>query len=476
LSMGLNRFVIHTSVHQPLIDKGPGLGLGPFGQWFTRNETWAEPARAWVSYLARCSYLLQQGKFAADIVYFYGEDSNLTSQFLHSAPQIPAGYNFDYINSDALVHVLTYDGANFATSSGMKYHVLALDPRSQYMSLPVLRKIRDLVAAGAVVSGQRPTATPSLADDSNEFHKIADELWGNSPGEHSYKKGKVFSGNNIADALTALKVPHDFDYTKPEADAELLFVHRALPDGDLYFIDNRRDRSETLEVSLRVSGKDPELWHPDTGTAEPAPFTITNNRTTIPISLEPWGTTFVVLRKPSTETSRKQPQMRDQSVATIEGAWGITFQENRGAPAKLSLDKLADWSTNSDEGVKYFSGTATYTKTLQADASWFQPNAKLYLDLGNVKNVVEVSVNGQPLGILWKTPFRAEITKALKPGANTLEVKVTNLWVNRMIGDRQPSAKKQYTFTNPVFYKADSPLLPSGLLGPVRIFQSRASD
>ena len=161
---------------------------------------------------------------------------------------------------------------------------------------------------------------------------------------------------------------------------------------------------------------------------------------------------------------------------TLEGAWDLTFQEHRGAPAKLSLDKLSDWSTSSDEGIKYFSGTATYTKTLQADPTWFQPNAKLYLDLGNVKNVAEVSVNGQPLGILWKTPFRAEITKSLKPGANTLEVKVTNLWVNRMIGDRQPSAKKQYTFTNPVFYKADSPLLPSGLIGPVQIFQSRTSN
>jgi hypothetical protein len=185
LAMGLNRFVIHTSVHQPLTDKGPGLGLGPFGQWFTRNETWAEPAKAWLSYLARCSYLLQQGQFAADIVYFYGEDSNLTSQFLHKAPQIPSGYNFDYINADALVHVLTYDGNNLSTPSGMKYRVLALDPYSQHMSLPVLRKIRDLLASGATVVGEKPTSTPSLADDANEFRKISDELWGNSAGEHS---------------------------------------------------------------------------------------------------------------------------------------------------------------------------------------------------------------------------------------------------------------------------------------------------
>jgi alpha-L-rhamnosidase/Glycosyl hydrolases family 2, sugar binding domain/F5/8 type C domain len=474
LSMGLNRFVIHTSVHQPRTDKGPGLGLGPFGQWFTRNETWAEPAKAWVIYLSRCSYLLQQGQFVADIVYFYGEDSNLTSQFLHKAPQIPSSYSFDYINADALTHVLTFDGTNLATPSGMKYRVLALDPYSQHMSLPVLRKIRDLVAAGATAVGQKPTSTPSLADDANEFRKISDELWGSATGEHSYKKGKVFNSGNISAALTALHVTPDFEYTKPESDAELLFVHRKLADGDLYFINNRRDRLETLQVTLRVQGKDPEIWHPDTGATEQVPFISADNRTTVPLSLEPWGTTFVVLRRPTSESSRKQPQVTDKSVATVDGPWEVAFQENRGAPAKLTLDKLADWSTNSDEGVKYFSGTAIYTKTLQIDSSWLQQNSKLYLDLGNVKNIAEVSINGQPLGILWKTPFRIDITKAAKPGANTLELKITNLWVNRMIGDRQPTAKKQYTFTNPVFYKVDSPLLPSGLIGPVQVFQSRA--
>jgi hypothetical protein len=476
LSMGLNRFVIHTSVHQPLIDKGPGLGLGPFGQWFTRNETWAEPAKAWVSYLARCSYLLQQGQFVADIAYFYGEDSNLTSLFLHKAPKIPEGYNFDYINADALTHVLTFDGTSLSTQSGMKYRVLALDPYSKHMSLPVLRKIRDLVAAGTTLVGEKPASTPSLADDASEFRKISDALWGNTRGEHSYQKGKVFNTANIQEALNALHVTPDFEFTKPESDAKLQFVHRKLSDGDLYFIDNRRDHPETLSVTLRVHGKDPALWHPDTGAIEAAAFNTANDRTTIPLSLEPWGTTFIILRRSTTATSRKQPQTREQSVATIEGAWDVTFQENRGAPTKLSLDKLADWSTSSDEGVKYFSGTATYTKTLQIDSSWSQQNSKLYLDLGNVKNIAQVTLNGQPLGILWKAPFRVEITKVTQPGANTLELKITNLWVNRMIGDRQPNAKKQYTFTNPVFYKADSPLLPSGLIGPVRLIQARTAE
>src|SRR2546429_5177691 len=213
LAMGLNRFVIHTSVHQPLLDKKPGLALGPFGQWFTRNETWAEQAKPWVTYLARNSYLLQQGRFAADIVYFYGEDSNLTALFLKKGPEIPAGYNFDYINADALLHLLTIENGELTTPSGVRYRVLALDPFSQHMSLPVLRKIRDLVQAGAVVVGPKPTSTPSLSDDSGEFQRIADQLWNPVGPGSDLGKGKVYGGQNLSDVLSALHVAPDFEFT-----------------------------------------------------------------------------------------------------------------------------------------------------------------------------------------------------------------------------------------------------------------------
>jgi len=189
LAMGLNRFVIHTSVHQPLVDKGPGLSLGPFGQWFTRNETWSgEGARAWVDYLARSSFMLQQGHFVADIAWFYGEDSNITALYSKAAPPIPAGYNFDYLNADALQHRLSARAGRLVTPSGMQYHLLALDPRSARMSLPVLKAIRKLVAAGAIVSGARPTDSPSLADDQNEFQTIVQSMWGDgAPGVEVYR-------------------------------------------------------------------------------------------------------------------------------------------------------------------------------------------------------------------------------------------------------------------------------------------------
>ena len=472
LAMGLNRFVIHTSVHQPLLDKTPGISLGRFGQWFTRNETWAEQAKPWITYLARNSYLLQQGRFVADIVYFYGEDSNLTSLFLHKAPEVPAGYNFDYINADALIHLLSVEGGDLVTPSGMRYRVLALDPYSQHMSLPVLRKIRELVKAGALVVGPKPTGTPSLSEDETEFRAMADELWGSGSGERGYGKGRVYAQQKLSDVLTALHVAADFEYAKPKNDTNLLFVHRRLADGDLYFVDNRNDRNEDVEATFRIQGKQAELWHADTGKIEPASFHIANARTTVPLRLEPWGTVFVVFRRPVNASSRVLPRVIEEPIASVEGPWAIRFQENRGAPAEITQDKLSSWSESKDEGVKYFSGTATYTKTVQASPNWFKPGVQLWINLGEVKNLAEVFVNGSSMGIAWKTPFRVDVTEAMRPGANTFEIKVTNLWVNRMIGDRQTEATKKYTFTSPTFYRADSPLLPSGLLGPVQIIRS----
>ncbi|HZO92063.1 MAG TPA: glycosyl hydrolase [Chthonomonadaceae bacterium] len=472
LAMGLNRFVIHTSVHQPLLDKKPGLSLGPFGQWFTRNETWAEQAQPWISYLARCSYLLQQGHFVADVLYFYGEDSNITALFGDRSPDVPSGYNFDYINADALIHRLSVRDGRLATPSGMQYRVLALDPHSRQMSLPVLRKIRDMVEAGAVVVGAKPANTPSLRDDPAEFQAIADQLWGPDGSGRTYGQGKVYAGPSLAEALTAMQVTPDFAYTRPESDTNLLFVHRRLADGDLYFVDNRNNRREVVDATFRVQGKAAELWHADTGKREPASYRMEGEGTTVPLRLDPYETVFVVFRKPTTEPARTLPTPTETPLATVEGTWEVSFQPDRGAPAKITLDRLSSWSENADPGVKYFSGTGTYTKTVQAPADWFQPGARLWLDLGNVKNLAEVSVNGKPLGIVWKAPFRVDVTDALKPGDNTVSIAVTNLWVNRLIGDQQPGVTKKYTFTTQQFYRANSPLLPSGLLGPVTIVRS----
>jgi len=462
MTNGLNRFIIHTSVHQPVNDKIPGLGLGPFGQWFTRHETWAEMARPWTTYLSRSSFMLQQGTFVADIAYYYGEDSNVTALFGAKMPDIPAGYRIDFVSADALINRLSVKDGRIVTATGMSYRLLALDPNSRHMSLAVLRKVRDLVSAGAAVVGPKPVDSPSLADDQAEFRAIADELW--SPG-----KGKVFGDRTIAQALASIGAPPDFAYTKPREDTSLMFVHRALPDGDLYWVVNGNTRPETLEASFRVKDKEPELWQAETGLVEPASYLIANGRTIVPLRLKADDAVFVVFRRAAKAKARALPEPVETDLATIAGAWDVAFQAGRGAPDKAVFDALGSWSDNPDQGIKYFSGVGTYAKTIEAPAEWFKPGAKLWIDLGDVKNLAEVTVNGKSLGILWEPPFRVDATAALKTGANMLEIKVANLWVNRLIGDKQPGAAKTYTYTAVEFYKADSPLLPSGLLGPVKI-------
>jgi alpha-L-rhamnosidase len=468
---GINRFVIHESAHQPLVGKGtkPGLTLGPFGQWFNRNETWAEDAGPWVNYLARSSYMLQQGRFDADLVYFYGEDSNLTAIFNTKAPNIPAGYGFDYINADGLIHELSVSNGRITTKSGMSYRVLGLDPYSEHMSLPVLRAIHGLVEAGAVVAGPRPVDDPSIADDHAEFQKLNTELFGDGSGVHHVGKGTVYAGQDLADVFHALDLAPDFDYTKPEKNTKVLFAHRKLPDGDIYFVDNRSDHDQTVDASFRVAGKTPMLWYAETGKSQPASYKIENGRTTVPLQMEPWGTVFVVFRKPTTQTARTIPAPVSAGVVPVTGPWTVSFTPDLGAPPSITLPELISWSDSPEPGVKYFSGSGTYTKTIHVPEDLFKKNAHLWIDLGSVKNLADVTVNGKDLGTVWHTPYRVDATGALKPGDNEVIIKVTNAWVNRLIGDQQPNVTTKYTYADVKPYSADSPLLPSGLLGPVQI-------
>jgi len=463
---GINRIVIHESAHQPLIGRAPGVTLGPFGQWFNRNETWADQAGPWIDYIARSSYLLQQGHFGADLVYFYGEDSNVTAVFAAAAPNVPPGYGFDYINADGLIHALSVADGRLNTPGGTRYRVLGLDPYSGHMSLPVLRAIHKLAIDGAVVAGPKPHDDPSHADDQAEFHRLNDELFGDGTGVRHVGKGTVYAGQSLSAVFEALQVAPDFDYGRPANAGELLFVHRKLTDGDLYLVGNRTNDPQTVAATFRISGKSPELWHAETGNIEPVSYAIAGGRTSVPLTLEPWGTVFVVFRKAAEKASVTLPPLVEHPLKTLEGPWTVSFQPGRGAPASRAFDTLTDWSDNEDPGVRYFSGTGTYTTTIEAPPDWFSSSGTLWIDLGDVKNLAEVTINGKSLGVLWHAPYRIDATAALRPGLNVIALKVTNAWVNRMIGDQQPNTEK-FTFSTFVPYRADSPLLPSGLLGPV---------
>jgi len=176
-----------------------------------------------------------------------------------------------------------------------------------------------------------------------------------------------------------------------------------------------------------------------------------------------------VFKDKAVKTSVDLPALKIKELATISGAWNVSFQKDRGAPASATFDKLVSYTDNTDAGIKYFSGTGTYTKTITASADWFTKDAEFWLNLGDVKNIAEVTVNGKAMGILWKKPFRVNVTSALKPGTNKVEIKVTNLWVNRLIGDAQPGVTNKITYTTMPFYQANSKLLPAGLIGPVQV-------
>lgn len=466
---GINRFVIHESAHQPLVGKAPGMTLGPCGQWFNRNETWAEQAAPWVNYLARSSYLLQQGHYGADIVYFYGEDSNLTAIFHEQGPEIPAGYPFDFINADALIHLLKVVNGRITTPSGMSYRVLGLDPYSRHMSLPVLRAIHRLVLEGAIVAGPKPSDDPSLADNPAEFRKLSRELFGDGAGVHHVGKGTVYAGAKLEDVFQALHLAPDFDYSKPEADTRLMAIHRRIDEGDLYYVVNRTDHDQAVDATFRVAGKRAELWHPETGQSEIWSYQIEGDRTKVPLHLGPWGSVFVVFRWPARSPLLVRPKEIETDLLTLGGPWTVEFQPGRGAPESVQFDRLISWPESADPGVKYFSGQGTYVRTVEAPTEWFDHRSEFWLDLGDVKNLADVVVNGKSMGISWHPPYRVNITPLFKPGTNEIQIKVTNAWVNRLIGDEQPDATVKYTFADIRPYHADSPLLPSGLLGPVKI-------
>jgi len=477
-AQGLNRIVFHTSAHQPL-DTKPGNTM--VGTHINRNITWAEQAAPCMTYLARQSFLLQQGLFVADLAYLLNEGAPSTMPIWGAGltPKPPEGYDFDYLNADALLNRISVgpDG-RLTLPDGMSYRVLVL-PQTDKMRPELLRKIRDLVRGGATVVGTRPNCSPSLTDFPNadaQVQTLAAELWGDLDGASRTirfcGKGRIVWGLSLEDVLVSLSVPKDAEFAKA-LDTEIVWTHRHTPDADIYYIANRTDAAQDVQARFRVTGREAELWHPDTGRIEPASYRIVENRTTVPLHFSPRQSVFVVFRRAASSPTRTLPQPAATTLAAVGGPWDVVFPPDLGAPEEIQLTALESWTSHADQGVKYFSGTATYTKTISAPQSWFQSGARLVLDLGTVHDIAEVSINDTTLATLWKPPYQVDVTTALKPGDNHLRIKVTNQWTNRQRGDRVVPADQKvlptpaFTFGPPG--RRTPPPLPSGLLGPVTV-------
>jgi hypothetical protein len=522
--LGINRFVFHRYAAQPWLDRFPGMSMGPWGINFERTNTWWDEGSAWISYISRSQYLLQQGRYIADLCYYYGEGAPIFFQHAKLAPAVPAGFAYDACDAEILLNQMSVDDGCIVLKSGMRYRVLVL-PDTNRMTLPVLQKVEQLVKQGALVYGPKPAKSPSLAgypEEDGQIQTIANEVWGDCDGksvtEHAYGKGRVIWGRPLE---TALAVKPDFQSAQPD----LLYIHRVAETSDIYFVSNQESTERAVTCTFRVANKVPEFWHSDTGKIETvALFQQADGCTTVPIHFDPSGSVFVIFQAATQDTTSLaaltfqgkelfpadgapaaeipvtnaigQPELLAWKAGTyaatthtgstlhadlpdlpnplaVGGPWQVAFQPKRGAPEKATFDQLISFPDSTDDGIKYFSGTATYEKDLTLPAEFFAASRHAYLDLGDVKNLAEVSVNGKALGILWKAPFRVDLSAAAKPGLNHLEIKVTDLWPNRLIGDAKLPKDKQITWASQSIYTADSPLLPSGLLGPVQVIAAQ---
>ncbi|HEV2435485.1 MAG TPA: glycosyl hydrolase [Verrucomicrobiae bacterium] len=717
---GLNRYIFHRYAMQPWTNRWPGMTMGQWGFHFERTETWWSQGKPWIDYITRCQFLLQQGRAVADAAYFDGQSAPVEMRV--GNPALPAGYDYDAVDAQVLLHGATVRNGRLTLASGANYALLVLPPDDINMTPQMLKCIRKLVHAGATVVGPRPQHSPSLQNYpqcDRRVKKLAAKLWGKCDGdsvrENKYGRGRIVLGKSLAEVFASQNLKPDFEFEGASAATHLAYAHRVAGAADIYFVSNQRQRFDSVECTFRVSGKAPELWHPDTGVIEPAPvWYAAAGRTTVRLDFDPAGSVFVVFRhatggadhpvsaeghapevvtakpaelkilkavygpvpnrddnpldvtakvkalvakgtrripadngmagenpagntvkqlriefrlngesqtneveegktleipagadivralygdlhaetpsagqavdltgklddlakagelnvsvnnelagrdpavgtpkelcvdytldgKPGQVTTHEgdtltlpatlsygQAPLWETSVAadgspvvtawsdgrvalrtadgrvlraiasdvpapqTVTGPWNLNFPPNWGAPPSITLEQLISWTDHTNNGVRYFSGTATYEKEIEIPADRLTPGRELWLDLGEVKNFAEVSLNGRDFGVLWRPPFRVNLTHAAKPGVNQLVIKVTNLWPNRLIGDEQlppdcewngdqlkewpqwlldgrPSPTGRLTFTTWHHYAKDSPLLQSGLLGPVTL-------
>lgn len=417
---GVNRIFVHESSHQPLDDCRPGVGLIKYGQWFCRHETWAEMAKAWTDYLSRTSYMLSRGGNVADVLVYYGEDTNITARYGRDVFPIPHGLNYDFVNPRGLFDLKVEDGRVVAPS-GASYNLLCLDCEGLPQSEEVAARLGQLKAAGANIC-----SLASLREKTSAF---------------------------LPDV---------------EAPSAIRFVHRTADDLDIYWLNNPTGEKLECTVTLRACGRRPMLWNPVDGSIESVSYSVKGGRTEVKLHFNADDAYFIVLGPEKAKrsfTAAAKPSC-DKVGAELE-QWTLEFPATATNPSgrTLSVDNLKDYASFEFEDVKYFSGTCLYTTSFNLD----KVPSRACLDLGKVCDLCQISVNGRDLGIVWRAPFALDVTSALRRGRNDVEIKVVNSWVNRLIGDAQPSCPKVSTYTTMPFYKASSPLESAGLIGPVKL-------
>ena len=440
---GLNRFFIHESAHQPSDDFRPGLGLLIFGQWFSRHETWAEYAKYWLDYLARSSYYLQAGRNVADVLWYYGEDTNIASAYGKALPNVPDTYNYDFCSPHALLNCIT----------AKDYKVIALGEHTQNMSIEVLRKLHQLVSEGVFLIGKEPVNMAGRCDNAKEFEHLKADIW-------RIGRTNVWTGS-VAEGLQRSGVAPDFQSSIPG----IRFVHRVDDNRNIYWVRNFSGKEVDTDIVLRDAKGTLTVMNPVNG--KPVFGALKDGK----LHLGADDALFIVADPAAAPLAEPVP-LKTAGELALDGPWTVSF-EGQDAPEGTRTWQTLSSLTESDEpDVKYFSGTATYQNTFTLPKKNLP--AGLCIDLGEVGQMADVFINGQHVDFLWKAPYKVNFEGQLKPGKNTIEVKVVNTWVNRLIGDGQPGVEG-HSFTPVAFYGVKSlsqnmgTLIPSGLMGPVRL-------
>jgi hypothetical protein len=533
-ALGINRLVYHVFMHNPWTDRKPGMTLDQIGLYFQRDQTWWKQASAWVDYAKRCQVLLQFGKPVTDIAVFTGDEfprravlpdrlvpvlpgifgkqivereekrlknkgqplRQLPAGVTHSANMTDAedwidplhGYAYDSYNADALLNLSKIRNGRIELSTGAKYRLLVvpgatkMSPNEGLISVAAASRIRQFAEQGGTVllneKLNRSTGLLNSKTGDGTVQQINRSIFKAQKIQQGdiikIGKGRIVIGPYPKESFSAIGIQPDFIATNENGKrAEgIAWAHRNGSGTDIYFISNQKDSAQVVSLSLRVSGKIPEIWNPVTGeTDEALGWEIKNGRTELPVYLDRNGSRFIVLQTPTQniEAKRGIRMARRVDMTEGEGPWSVQFDPAYGGPKQAMLfNQLSDWSQNEDSSIRYYSGTAVYTETVN-----LHPSARTWLDLGTVHNLAEVYVNGVDCGVVWTAPFRVDISKAVKEGENTIRIEVVNTWNNRLVGDSHLPKEKRITSTMYPFKMEGKPLLPAGLLGPVVIETGR---
>ncbi len=482
---GLNRLYFHTFTSSPPDMEVPGQEYFA-GTHINPRVTWWDESGPFINYLHRTQWVVQQGKFVADVLYYYGDHVPNVFPYKDADPAgTMPGFDYDVTNETILLK-LKMDNGKLVVPGGIEYRVLVL-PNHRILSLAALEKVEELLQQGAKVIGYKPEKLVSLVGGEKaqkQFHELADKVWGDAnseKGEKQYGKGEIIWGVTAREYLLSKGIPADFNIKESNSTTGFDYIHYTVGDSDVYFVSNQTTERQKVHCEFRVTGLQPELWSALSGeTREATAFTQKEGLTTVPLTLEPYGSVMVVFSKKIDKNKQGTAQRNYpdfETVKNITGPWVVNFDPKWGGPESVTFPELTDWTQSLNDGIKYYSGAAVYHKTFTMDAEP-QKDKHYYLQLETVKDVgiAEVKINGKDKGVLWTKPFRVEVSGELQKGENQLEIKVVNSWYNRVAGDEMFPNKKQYTSTN-INLKHDYrgrpidviPLEPSGLLGPVTI-------